>query len=49
MPLFVRKNKNDSEAKSFYFLGEMKAEGMPEAVKVPSGADPSKMENAFEI
>lgn len=47
--LFVRKNKNDSEAKSFYFLGEMKAEGEPEPVKVPSGADPSKMENAFEI
>ncbi|WP_439787695.1 DUF3427 domain-containing protein [Parasutterella excrementihominis] len=28
--LFVRKNKNDSETKTFYFLGEMNAAGDPE-------------------
>lgn len=41
--LFVRKNKDDAEAKSFYFLGEIDAEGEPEPVKVVGGAD------AFEI
>ena len=41
--LFVRKNKDDAEAKSFYFLGEIDAEGEPEPVKVDGGAD------AFEI
>ena len=45
---FVRKTKMTAKQK-FLFLGEMKAEGVPEPVKVPSGADPSKMENAFEI
>ena len=38
--LFVRKNKDDAEAK---FLGEIDAEGEPEPVKVVGGAD------AFEI
>ena len=41
--LFVRKNKDDAEAKSFYFLGEIAAEGEPEPIKVDGGAD------AFEI
>ena len=40
--LFVRKNKDDAEAKSFYFLGEIDAEGEPEPVKV-------KGYDAFEI
>ena len=40
--LFVRKNKDDAEAKSFYFLGEIYAEGEPEPVKV-------KGDDAFEI
>lgn len=31
--LFVRKNKDDQEAKEFYFLGEMNAIGEPEAIK----------------
>lgn len=41
--LFVRKNKDDKEAKSFYFLGEIQAEGEPEPVKLAGGVD------AFEI
>lgn len=40
---FRSKNKDDVEAKSFYFLGEIDAEGEPEPVKVVGGAD------AFEI
>lgn len=40
--LFVRKNKDDNEAKEFYFLGEMTAIGLPEPVMV-------KDKNAFEI
>lgn len=41
--LFVRKNKDDKEAKSFYFLGEMDAEGDPIPVLLQGNA------KAFEI
>ena len=41
--LFVRKNKDDKEAKSFYFLGEIDAQGGPLAVTLKDGKD------AFEI
>lgn len=50
--LFVRKNKKDREnkdAKSFYFLGEMRAQGMPKPVEVPDPKDPNKKNKAFEI
>ena len=40
--LFVRKNKDDKEAKEFYFLGEMKATGEPIPVLVDN-------KSAFEI
>ena len=45
--LFVRRNKDDKEAKEFYFLGEIFAEGNPKQIKMetPTG----KMDNAFEI
>ncbi|MDO4394335.1 MAG: DUF3427 domain-containing protein [Bacillota bacterium] len=42
--LFVRKNKDDKEAKEFYFLGEIFAEGEPVAIHMESTND-----NAFEI
>ena len=42
--LFVRKNKDDKEAKEFYFLGEMFAEGSPTAITMAKTND-----NAFEI
>ena len=42
--LFVRKNKDDNEAKEFYFLGEMNAHGEPEEVTMPATQD-----KAFEI
>ena len=42
--LFVRKNKDDHEAKEFYFLGEMKAEGEPNPVRMEKTQD-----SAFEI
>lgn len=42
--LFVRKNKDDKEAKAFYFLGEVHAVGEPHPVLI--GKD---QENAFEI
>ncbi len=41
--LFVRRNKDDKTAKSFYFLGEIFAEGEPFPVTLQSG------EAAFEI
>lgn len=41
--LFVRKNKDDKEAKSFYFLGEMNAVGDPAPVRLQTG------DAAFEI
>lgn len=42
--LFVRKNKDDKEAKEFYFLGEVFAQGEPIPIKMEkTGAD------AFEI
>jgi len=45
--LFVRKNKDDKEAKEFYFLGELFAVGEPEQIQMvtPDG----KKDNAFEI
>lgn len=42
--LFVRKNKDDQEAKAFYFLGEINAVGEPLPVKVGPN-----QENGFEI
>lgn len=42
--LFVRKNKDDNEAKEFYFLGEVFAEGNPEPIHMASTND-----DAFEI
>ncbi len=42
--LFVRKNKDDKEAKEFYFLGEMHAQNEPIPIKMPKTKD-----DAFEI
>ena len=42
--LFVRKNKNDKEAKEFYFLGEIFAKGSPTPIKMEKTKD-----DAFEI
>ena len=42
--LFVRKNKDDNEAKEFYFLGEMNAEGEPHQIRMETTKD-----DAFEI
>ena len=42
--LFVRKNKDDKEAKEFYFLGEINAVGNPKKVLLKKSND-----NAFEI
>ncbi|MBS6798467.1 MAG: DEAD/DEAH box helicase [Firmicutes bacterium] len=44
MYLFVRKNKNDREAKEFYFLGEINAVGRPKPVILEKTKD-----EAFEI
>ena len=42
--LFVRKVKDDNEAKEFYFLGEVEAIGEPEPITMPVTKD-----DAFEI
>ena len=42
--LFVRKNKDDKEAKEFYFLGEIYAQGEPNPIIMKGTGD-----NAFEI
>ncbi len=42
--LFVRKNKDDKEAKEFYFLGEINAVGTPKKVLLKKSND-----NAFEV
>lgn len=42
--LFVRKNKDDKEAKEFYFLGEINAIGQPEPIRMETTND-----DAFEI
>lgn len=42
--LFVRKNKDDKEAKEFYFLGEVFAQGKPIPIKMEKTGD-----DAFEI
>ena len=42
--LFVRRNKDDHEAKEFYFLGEITAEGDPQPIRLESTND-----DAFEI
>lgn len=47
--LFVRKNKEDQEAKLFYFLGEIEAEGQPEKILLQSKSQPEKKDNAFKI
>ncbi|MGN1393124.1 MAG: DUF3427 domain-containing protein [Succinivibrionaceae bacterium] len=44
--LFVRKNKDDDEAKEFYFLGEIHAEGEPKPTLVSNDKGKQK---AFEI
>ncbi|HBN73761.1 MAG TPA: NgoFVII family restriction endonuclease, partial [Sutterella sp.] len=45
--LFMRRDKNDKDtAKYFYFLGEIKAQGTPVAVKLSSGKNAF---NAFKI
>lgn len=41
--LFVRKDKNDKETKSFYYLGEVSAQGDPLPVRLSDGS------SAFEI
>lgn len=47
--LFVRKNKDDEEAKTFYFLGEIRALGEPMPVEVTDAKDKTKKKNAFQI
>ena len=47
--LFVRKNKNDSETKTFYFLGEMNAAGDPEPVAVPNRDGTGGKLSAFKV
>lgn len=47
--LFVRKNKNDSETKTFYFLGEMNAVGDPEPVAVPKRDGSGEKVAAFKV
>ena len=42
--LFVRKNKDDNEAKEFYFLGEIFAENVPRPIRMEKTKD-----DAFEI
>lgn len=42
--LFVRKNKDDNEAKEFYFLGEIYAQGEPHPIHMVKSND-----DAFEI
>lgn len=42
--LFVRKNKDDNEAKEFYFLGEIFAENAPRPIRMEKTKD-----DAFEI
>ncbi len=42
--MFVRKNKDDKEAKEFYFLGEMNAVGAPNPIIMEKTND-----DAFEI
>ncbi len=46
--LFVRRNKNDNEAKGFYYLGEVDAAGSPWNVQV-QGGDDGASKSAFEI
>ncbi len=38
--LFVRKNKNDSESKEFYYLGEMRPTGVFLPIMMPNGDKP---------
>ncbi len=49
--LFVRKNKDDHEAKEFYFLGEITAHDEPKPIKMPvtDKDGNTKMDDAFEI
>ena len=47
--LFVRRSKDDNEAKAFYFLGEIEAQGEPIPVSIPSPADRSGVVHAFEV
>ena len=42
--LFIRKDKNDNEAKEFYFLGEIYAEGDPQPIQMAQSKG-----DAFEI
>lgn len=47
--LFVRRNKDDHEAKSFYFLGEIFAQGEPEEFNLPSSDESKKEVPVFRI
>ncbi len=47
--LFVRRNKDDHEAKSFYFLGEIFAQGQPEEFLLPSDEEGKKGIPVFKI
>lgn len=49
--LFVRKNKDDQEAKEFYFLGEIEAVGEPEGIRMDVADKDGniKTDDAFEI
>ena len=54
--LFLRKNKDDREAKEFYFLGEMQAQGDPKPIRMKfdkvdgTGAViGTRMDDAFEV
>ncbi|MQN01193.1 MAG: DUF3427 domain-containing protein [Lachnospiraceae bacterium] len=54
--LFIRKNKDDNEAKEFYFLGEINAVGEPNPVKMTfdvtdkaGNVTGKKQDDAFEI
>ena len=42
--LFIRKDENDNEAKEFYFLGEIYAEGEPQPIQMAQSK-----RDAFEI
>ena len=47
--IFLRKKKNDSETKTFYFLGEMNALGGPEPVAVPKRDGTGEKVSAFKV
>lgn len=46
--LFVRKNKDDNDAKAFYFLGEIQAVGSPISVTLPGEVQAFEIEYELE-